>query len=247
MSLYNRALDVVFTLFPSRQPKTTKLNRVDAPPHLLEYHDSSVGPRSPPSQTLFLPLRTRIEISPLSTLGMAQTHAYYEEIDSIPASAANQTSPFHSACWWIIHPVTCVQVLDLSTRVLVYLKVWIEETVPNELFVRKSGTIMGFKGVREETLGNVMSELKKRKDRGDLESEEGYVGGWQAVGRDGEEMAKEVTDEDDNDRCDELHVRKQKKANRLSRNSGAQLEEAAAAGRNAAEEAKVKNEYEYVV
>ncbi|CAI9628563.1 unnamed protein product [Alternaria burnsii] len=187
-----------------------------------------------------------MEISPLSTLGMAQTHAYYEEIDSIPASAANQTSPFRSACWWIIHPVTCVEVLDLSTRVLVDLKVWIEETVPNELFVRKSGTVMGFKGVREETLENVVSELRKRKDRGDLESEEGYVGGWQAIVGDGEEMAKEVTDEDDNGGCDELHV-KQKKANRLSRNSDAQLEEAAAAGRNAAEEAKLKNEYEYVV
>lgn len=142
--------------------------------------------------------------------------------------------------------MTCVEVLDLSTRVLLDLKLWIEETVPNKLFVRKSGTIMEFKGVREETLGNVVSELKKRKDRRDLESEEGYVGGWEAVGRDGEEMAKEVTDEDDNDRCDEVNVRKQKNVNRLSRNSDAQLEEAAAAGRNAAEEAKVKNEYEYV-
>ncbi|CAG5160019.1 uncharacterized protein ALTATR162_LOCUS5719 [Alternaria atra] len=176
---------------------------------------------------------------------MEQTHAYYEEIDSTPASTVNQTSAFSTGCWWVVHPVTCVDVLDLGTRVLMDVRVWIEETMPNELFVQKAKHVMDFKTARQETLENVMKELGKRKTKGDVGGEEGYVGGWETVGSENDE--KEVLEANGEDGNNEHKAEEGKKAKRLSRNSDAQLEEAAAAGRRAAEEARVKDEYEYVV
>ena len=41
--------------------------------------------------------------------------------------------------------MTCVDVLDLGTRVLMDVRVWIEETMPNELFVQKAKHVMDFK------------------------------------------------------------------------------------------------------
>jgi hypothetical protein len=66
---------------------------------------------------------------------MKQTHAYYEEIDSIPSAALGRTSHFEDGHAYIIHPVDAVKVLDMSIRVLLDTKTWIEETAPNA-FIR---------------------------------------------------------------------------------------------------------------
>jgi hypothetical protein len=126
---------------------------------------------------------------------------------------------------------------------LIDLRVWLEVTAPNDMFVRKNEAVLGFKGVREETLENVVKELEKRRDRGDVGREEGYTGGWETLGE-AREPGGMIEDNDD-DGHDEQNVEDRKKAKRVSRNSAAQLEEAEAAGRRAAEEARVKDEYDF--
>jgi hypothetical protein len=118
---------------------------------------------------------------------MTQTHAYYEETDNIPASALGQVSEFTGGQWYVVHPVIGVQVLRLSTRVLMYLREWIEEMAPNELFQRKARHVMDFKTARAETLGAVVRELGRREMKGRIGKEEGYTRGWETVGE-GEEV-----------------------------------------------------------
>jgi hypothetical protein len=56
----NKAKTAIMDALPPR-PHKYKLNRVDAAPHLIVYHN---GPKPPPSPTQFLPLRTRLDVSP---------------------------------------------------------------------------------------------------------------------------------------------------------------------------------------
>ena len=183
---------------------------------------------------------------------MKQTHAYYEEIDSIPASALDRKSHFEDGYAYIIHPINAVKVLDMSTRVLLDLKTWIEKTAPNSFYTRRAKHVIDFKTARSESLRVVVRELVKRQKRGDVCEEEGYIGAWVTVGEDGEieeeHMHEKNGHEDDEEVMEEVEWMEEveKKGERVSRHEAGQLEEAAEAGRHAAEEANERNEFEFV-
>ena len=233
MNFLNTAID--YLLDERSTPpkiKTPTRNRVDADTQLIQYHESGTGPKPAPAPTIVLPLRTRLAASFLSDIGKAQTEAYYEEIDSIPAvSAGCEKSEFAAGQWYVIHPVTYYQVRDLSSKVLLDLEEWIQVKCPEKLFTRRAKQVLDFKTVRNETLSEVRKELERRHKRGELAEEEGYTGGWEVVG--GEANVKE-------------EIEKVEKAKSASNHTEAALREADEAGLRAAEEAKTKTEWEFV-
>ncbi|CAO2647133.1 Nn.00g080550.m01.CDS01 [Neocucurbitaria sp. VM-36] len=242
--LLNSTLDYILAMdlrkkSPAYHPP--KLNRIDADPKLLHYHDTDKGMKPlPREETIFLPLRTRIAVGLFSAMHAAQTHAYYEEIDSIPAASVGQTSEFKAGHWYVIHPVSAVEMLDFSTKVLQDLGKWLDEDCPDDLFTGKNGQVRDFKKVRDETRGNFRRELGKREGRGDVGEEEGYVGSWERIGDDGREVSGEMeVEEDGKGKGEEM-------APISSRHTVAALAEAEEAGRKAAEEAKIKDEYEFM-
>ncbi|KAJ4377250.1 hypothetical protein N0V83_000073 [Neocucurbitaria cava] len=181
MNLFNTAFDYIMdtaTDFLKKKPayNPAKPNRVDADTSLLQYHQTGTGPKPAPASTSALPLRTLRATNLFSDLHAAQTHAYYEEIDSIPAVSVGLKSAFSAGHWYVVHPVTAVDVLFLSTRVLQDLAKWLEKDCPNELFEGEGAQVRDFKGVRSETAENVKRELQKREERGDVGKEEGYTG-----------------------------------------------------------------------
>lgn len=217
-----------------------KLNRADADPRLIEYHETGTEPKPTPGPTTFLPLRTRIATEPFSAMHYAQTHAYYEEIDTIPAASVNQKSEFSAGHWYVIHPLSSLARLDLSTRVLLDLQEWLEGTWPNELFVRETNGVRDFQKVRKETLDAVKRVLEKRREKGEVGREEGYVGHWEDVG--GEESVGGGKKDEEmglGDKGEDME-------RVLSRHTKAALAEAEAAGREAAEEARIRDEYEFL-
>jgi hypothetical protein len=216
---------------PNYEPPTR--NRVDADPQLIQYHETGTGPKPSPAPTTLLPLRTRLAVSFLSNISKAQTEAYYEEIDSIPAvSADREKSEFAAGQWYVIHPVTYYQVRDLSSKVLLDLEEWIEVKCPEKMFTRRAKQVLDFKTARNETLGEVRKELDRRHNRGEVAEEEGYTGGWEVVG--GEVNVKEEVEEIE------------KKVKKASHYTEAALREAEEAGLRAAEEAKTQDEWDFV-
>ncbi|KAF2793819.1 hypothetical protein K505DRAFT_361650 [Melanomma pulvis-pyrius CBS 109.77] len=167
-------------------------NRVDAFPQLLVWRDSVTEPTS---QTEHLPPRTKcpeyfFENMKLSDIMMTQTHAYYEEIDTIPAAAVGAKSPFLNAGHWhIIHPLDSDKARELSNLVLDDLRKWIESS--EKLYIGTSEQVELFKERRLETLALVKKELQKRGVR-KLGKQEGYLGEWEDCS--GEEVLEDDRD-----------------------------------------------------
>ncbi|KAH3965785.1 hypothetical protein HBI70_132910 [Parastagonospora nodorum] len=236
MNMYylNQAVDSLLNARvppPKLAPPTR--NRVDADPILVVYHETGKGPKPTPRNTSFLPLRTRLVANPFSAIAKAQSEAYYEEIDSIPAASLDLKSEFSAGHWYVVHPVTYWQVRDLSNKVLQDLAEWIEVKSPNEIFTRKAKQVLAFRNARDESLEEVKKELQRRERRGEVGVEEGYLGDYDMVD----------TDEDEDSGQSggiKNEVRKEGKVHdKMSRHTEAALDEAAEAGRKAAEEAKM--------
>jgi hypothetical protein len=219
---------------PSMAPPTR--NRVDVNSNLLMYHKEREGPKPGPATTNFLPIRTRLNATVLSDIGMAQTEAYYEEIESIPAASLGLASEFAAGHWYVIHPLTYLQVRELNNKVLKDLAEWIQVTWPNELFVRKANQVRTFKAMRAESLEEVKKELARREKRGEVGPESGYTGDWEVLGEEGKSN-KEPGEEM------EIAQTGGREVDRAGGVSSAALEAAAEAGRRAAAEAKFLDEW----
>ncbi|KAF2448880.1 hypothetical protein P171DRAFT_509215 [Karstenula rhodostoma CBS 690.94] len=129
-------------------------------PSLMRYHTLSRGPKHPPTLAI-LPYRTYlVNRADFDAMVLAQTHAFYEEIDSIAANDVGVESPFGH--WYVIHPLLEEQVRGLSTEVLGKLREWVERGG----FVGGHYQVEAFRGVRGETLGVVKKELWKREVNG---------------------------------------------------------------------------------
>jgi hypothetical protein len=215
-------------------------NRIDADPKLIAYHETGRGPKPGPDKTDFLPVRTRIIADPFSEIAKAQSEAYYEEIDFIPAAAVGELSKFGAGHWYVVHPVTYWQVRDMSNKVLLDLKEWIETTCPNALFTRRAKQVLGLKTARMETVHEMDMELERRREKGEVGLEPGYTGDWELVdahGKDEDRQMRRVEEKE------EAQV-KRRPPNK-SRHSEAGLELAREAGRKAAEDAKDHDDYDF--
>lgn len=112
---------------------------------------------------------------------MAQTHAYYEEIDTIPATVMNAHSFFErTGHWYVIHPVDRMEMREWKVVVLWELKKWIEES--RNCFMGEAEQILEFREKRIETLNNIRKELD-RKGITSVGNEEGFLGVWEEIGR----------------------------------------------------------------
>jgi hypothetical protein len=127
-------------------------------PSLMRYHTLDRGPKYPPLLNI-LPFRTySAKREDFDAIVPAQTHAFYEEIDSVDAEHASAKSPFGH--WYVIHPLQAVQVKMLSTEVLGKVKVWIEE---KDMYIGEHHQVEAFRDKRKETLEVVGKELWKRE------------------------------------------------------------------------------------
>lgn len=223
-----------------RAPRSSRpaRNRVDADPQLIAYHESGKGPKPTPSHTISLPLRTRLAVHVLSDIGSAQTEAYYEELDTIPAASVGKDSEFSAGNWYVMHPMTWWDVEVLSSRVLLDIKEWVENTCPNEFFTSKAKQVMNFRKARDETLSQVTEELGRREQKGQIRSEEGYTGSWDVLG------AEEELEGGEKGKGEEK--KHEGKGKTKSRHTPAALEAAAQAGLAAAQDANDKNEWETI-
>ncbi|KAF2024224.1 hypothetical protein EK21DRAFT_104832 [Setomelanomma holmii] len=172
MDLFNQAIHY---LLP-RQSMPLKFspparNHIDVDQSLLQYHKSGLGPKPAPQPTSFLPLRTRLAAGLLSGIRRAQTEAYYEEFDNIPAASLELQSEFKAGHWYAVHPITYFQVREMNVKVLQDLLEWIEKIYPNEFFVD--------------------NKLARREKRGEIGDEEGYTGSWEVLDDDKKGKAKE--------------------------------------------------------
>jgi len=216
-------------------------NRVDADPSLIVYHETGKGPKPTPHNTSFLPLRTRLVANPFSDIAKAQSEAYYEEIDSIPAASLDLKSEFSAGHWYVVHPVTYWQARDLGNKVLQDLAQWIEVKCPNELFTRKARQVHAFKRARDESLEQVQQELQRREKRGEVGVEEGYLGDYDIIDTDeGEDEAQSGGTKKEMKEEGRKEVKVHDKTSRISE---AALDEAAEAGRKAAKEAQMMDEW----
>lgn len=106
--------------------------------------------------------------------------------------------------------------------------------------MRKSKTVVDFKKVRSETLEAVKTTLARREVKGEIGDDEGYTGDWvdvrAATELESVEKGGKIGAKDDTDAGEEVP----------SRHSGAALAAAAEAGRQAADEARINEEYEFV-
>ncbi|KAH7071133.1 hypothetical protein BKA63DRAFT_418773 [Paraphoma chrysanthemicola] len=197
-------------------------NRIDAVPSLLQYHESGLGAKpSPPRETPLLPPRTRLAAGLLSLINLAQTEAYYEELDSIPSSLVGLKSAFSAGHWL------------LSTGVLRHIMEWIEVTCPNELFIGTHLQVVGFRDARIETVEEIRKELGRRERNGDAV---GLKGGWEVIGEK-EEGKKGNGKASEGDENGEGNTGMDERA----------LEEAREVGRRAAGEARDRDEYEILM
>jgi hypothetical protein len=231
MNFLNQTMATLFNTRPKVSPATR--NRIDADPILISYHESRKGPKPPPHNTSFLPVRTRIIASPFSDIAKAQSEAYYEEIDTISAASLGLVSEYSQGHWYVVHPVTYYQVRGWSNKVLQDLAEWIEVQCPNGIFTRKAKQILEFKNARDQSLEEVGKELKRREKRGEVGLEEGYTGDYEVVGGTEEEVDEGQTEGSDG------WTTVKGKERQLSGHTQAALEEAAEAGRKAAREARL--------
>ncbi|KAH8732057.1 hypothetical protein GQ44DRAFT_735729 [Phaeosphaeriaceae sp. PMI808] len=237
MQCLNDAVDYMLSdrgLAPRVAPPTR--NRVDADSSLIVYHETGKTAKPQPQKTNFLPLRTHIITNLFSKISMAQTEAYYEEIDTIPARALGINSEFGAGHWYVIHPVTYWQVRDMSNRVLHDLKKWIEVDCPNELFTRKAKQVLAFRAMRDESLKEIHKELAKGEaKKGEIGEDSGCIEDWEIINENRECVSSGA-----------IEVVEGKIGDSASGHTVAALEEAAEAGRRAAEEAKIRNEYDFM-
>lgn len=178
---------------PRPRAKLHRPNRVDADPRLIAYHGPLAGLKPPLTPTPLLPLRTDVPKDFLDEMTMAQSHAYYEEIDSVPAAVVGLHSRFHGkggGHWYVIHPLDILQVMELSSRVLGDLKTWIEAS--EDVYVGEHNNLVGFREVREETLQLVKRELERRGVKTTVGETEGYLGEWEDIGEESGKDAKPV-------------------------------------------------------
>lgn len=104
------------------------------------------------------------------------------------------------------------------------LGAWIEVECPSELFEGKAMQVQGFMVVRKESLKEVRKELARREKWGEFGEEKGYTGDWEVIKKD-ERCDSGGTDNGD--------------VKAIPGYTNAAFEEAAQAGRKAAEEAKL--------
>ncbi|KAF2113771.1 hypothetical protein BDV96DRAFT_648015 [Lophiotrema nucula] len=170
---------------PRPKFKPFRPNRVDALPSLIQWHEDITESKSdPPFQTSSLstlPIRSRVrslftDSERWMSLHMDQTHAYYEEIDSIPAAAVGTKSPFEDKHWHVVHPLQPHHIRALSTRVLQDLRKWIQNTI--HIYIGEHKQIGAFVKVRIETMEAVLKELAYR-GADNVEDDEGYLGTWE--------------------------------------------------------------------
>lgn len=245
MYYITRALDYLDSFPDARGPAPRfappTRNRIDADTELIYYHDTGCGPKPPPQKTNFLPVRTRTFAPPFSDIAKSQVEAGYEEIDTIPAAALELRSEFGAGHLYVVHPVTYWQARDMSNKVLLDLKEWVEETCPNEFFTRKARHILVFKAARKETVEEIYKELERRTSKGYVGKEPGYTGDWEVV--QSEDMEAGEVSKNAND-----DAGKEESRNRppnISRLSEAALETAREAGRRAAEDATDEQDWDF--
>ncbi|KAF2703433.1 hypothetical protein K504DRAFT_451625 [Pleomassaria siparia CBS 279.74] len=188
--------DICASMFSPKRPSfSLRPNRVDALPQLLEWQDPETDTISSPKYTELLPIRTKCQESFLKEKDMtykvidAQSHAFYEEIHTVPAASMNVESPFLlTKHVYIIHPLTFNEIYELSDLVLNDLKKWIEDSEKN--YSGKSKQVLLFKEKRLETLEVVKQQLEKRR-RGvtELGDNDGYLGEWEVQYMPGEAEA----------------------------------------------------------
>jgi hypothetical protein len=257
MDYITRALDYLDSFADTRGPAPRfappTRNRIDADTKLICYHDTGRGAKPPPRQTDFLPVRTRTFAPPFSDIAKCQAEAGYEEIDSIPAAALGLRSEFGAGHVYVVHPVTYWQVRDMSNKVLLDLKEWVEETCPNELFTRKARHVLVFKSARKETVEEIYKELDRRMMKGDVGNEPGYTGDWELMN--GEDAkADEARQEPSENAEGEVRQAPSENADKeegksrpstISRLTEAGLEMAREAGRKAAEDANDEQDWDF--
>ncbi|ORY19175.1 hypothetical protein BCR34DRAFT_552673 [Clohesyomyces aquaticus] len=115
---------------------------------------------------------------------MLQAHAFYEEIDSIPAAVIGTKSLFrHGKHWFVIHPLEPDQVAQLSSLVLDMLGKWVEHDMDRyQDIAHAHPQLKDFLEARWETLGNVWKEREKRGDH-ELGVNQGFLGDWEDICR----------------------------------------------------------------
>ncbi|KAF2844940.1 hypothetical protein T440DRAFT_546583 [Plenodomus tracheiphilus IPT5] len=205
--------------FPRIRYKPVKL-RVDGDPSLIHYHEPNAGSKPSPTETNFLPLRSRIVTNLFSPISYAQTHAYYEEIDNIPAASVDRQSEFGSGHWYVIHPLSTLNLIVLS---------------PSEMFVQEYSHVVAFKKARGKTLDALEYELEKRMIKAGSGGEAGYTGIW--------DMLEEDCESGDNATS---NIGSEEDLEPKSNHTSAALAEAEAIGREAAEEARLLDEFTFV-
>ncbi len=175
-------------------------NRVDALPGLIRYHDPNSSDPKPArdQETKYLPVRTVVHtVTRLADLSMDQAHAHYEEIDTIPAAGLGLRSSFQNTAtkhWYLIHPLPRTRARELSTRVLVDLKAWIQSS--EAMYVGKHEQVCGFRKVRAETFECVRGEIERRGFcEGEVRDDEGYLGRWLELDEDRDEMNAAIMEE----------------------------------------------------
>ncbi|KAF2021418.1 hypothetical protein BU24DRAFT_470179 [Aaosphaeria arxii CBS 175.79] len=165
-----------------------QVQRVDAYPQLIVYHNPACGPKPTPStlkSSTVLPIRTKISQRFVNDrecnyeVLMAQSHAYYEEIDTIPAVAMGKDTIFpwteHA---YVIHPIRFDQAWDYTPRVLENIKQWIEES--EQVYANGHHQVQDFHKRRMESLDIVKRELFRRRMH-EVGEEEGWLGVWDEV------------------------------------------------------------------
>lgn len=214
---------------------------MDAEIYLVKYHEPGTDPKPAPQQTDSLPLRTRLIINIFSDIHNAQTHAYYEEIDTIPAALLCQKSEFKAGHSYVVHPLLSRDLRDVSTLALRHLQKWIETDCPSDLFVSPTRQVLDFKKVRSETLEATKKLLKLRESRGEIGKQDDVVGSWELV-----DSHAETTGMQTHGETNMVGFEERERKSWTGRHTDAALEEAAEAGRRAAEEARIRDEYEFI-
>ncbi|KAF2649738.1 hypothetical protein K491DRAFT_721372 [Lophiostoma macrostomum CBS 122681] len=187
MPIFNDVLNSLVGGRPRLRSPGHRLNRVDAYRELIVFHDATNGPKPQPDSKTKLPIRTSIPRWFIEANNLwydsvsAQSHAYYEEIDVIPAAAVGTDTWFpktKTKHWHVIHPLQWDVVTEFSNLVLNELIKWIEES--QDRFVGTSQQVEDFKAARTETAEIAKKELAKRGVK-DVEREEGYLGLWDNI------------------------------------------------------------------
>lgn len=109
----------------------------------------------------------------------------------------------------------------------------------NELFTRRANQVFAFENTRNESLEEVKKELVKREKRGEVGEEERYTGDWEVLSE--EDGVNEIEKGIGEDVCD---ARGSGPGVSVSRHTKVASEEAAEAGRGAAEVARILDEWQ---